>query len=85
MHQLIKFLLKAIGYISLLSGMFGMQNVFAGELATVKQGVLDLRSQSLGEQLELRGEWDFFWNKLLTPATIASEGSHKTSMTVPGL
>ncbi|NEQ48856.1 MAG: hypothetical protein F6K11_01815 [Leptolyngbya sp. SIO3F4] len=37
-------------------------------------GVLDLRNEGLerGEAIELHGEWEFYWNQLLTPADFSN-------------
>ncbi|MFY0689714.1 MAG: hypothetical protein JXQ90_21265 [Cyclobacteriaceae bacterium] len=45
--------------------------IFLGTTYTVsadaKQGVMDLSLYNFNEPIELNGEWEFYWSKLLTP------------------
>ncbi|HTN06929.1 ATP-binding protein [Agriterribacter sp.] len=43
----------------------------------VRHGVLDLRGAGIGsEHVPLTGQWEFYWNQLLTPADIPEHGSY---------
>ncbi|NJN78167.1 MAG: hypothetical protein HC803_07425 [Saprospiraceae bacterium] len=37
---------------------------------SIENGVLDLRNQTLANPIPLNGEWEFYYNELLTPETI---------------
>jgi signal transduction histidine kinase len=39
-----------------------------------KDGVIDLRNQSLDEKIPLNGEWLFFWNRLVNPNDTFAKG-----------
>ncbi|SMC82183.1 ATP-binding protein [Pedobacter nyackensis] len=41
-------------------------------IPAAKNGVIDLRGQSLVEKIALNGEWIFYWNQLVSPDTPAS-------------
>jgi signal transduction histidine kinase len=51
----------------------------------VENGVLDLRGQDLEQPIRAQGDWDFYWNQLLTPGDLEQSQASKASITVPGL
>ncbi|MDA3892097.1 MAG: SpoIIE family protein phosphatase [Salinivirgaceae bacterium] len=42
----------------------------ASEKATIKKGILDLKGQDINnlKDIEFSGDWEFYWNQLLTPS-----------------
>ncbi len=60
-----------------------------------KQGILDLRNYSWNKPLKLEGEWEFYWNKILTPLDFKEKKytpdayinvpSSWTSLNLPGI
>lgn len=62
---------KIVCYTFLLA-LFGLTTVFSKEVAPLaKGGVLDLRKQSFNQSIELNGEWEFYWQKLIIPSASA--------------
>ncbi len=51
-----------------------------------KSGVLNLSSIMFkeGRAIALSGEWDFYWNELLSPAQITSKQNESAQISVPG-
>src|SRR6478735_8408277 len=49
-----------------------------------ENGILDLRGQNLDEAIELRGSWEFIWQKLLGPADWPLYEDDKVTATIPG-
>ena len=52
---------------------------------TATEGVLDLSKHALNEteSIELRGDWSFYWQQLLTPSEIVTTSSEAGLMKVP--
>ncbi|RZK26332.1 MAG: ATPase, partial [Flavobacterium sp.] len=47
---------------------FSVASVFSKEVAPLaKNGVLDLRDQTMDQTIPLNGEWKFYWQKLIIP------------------
>ncbi len=65
-------LLKKISFFILLFAFFGCANNF--DPPTAHKGILDLRdvdfSKNSGEDVKLNGEWEIYWNELITPSDI---------------
>jgi len=56
---------------------------------TSKEGILDLTGVQVGENpLKLKGEWEFYWQELLSPEDIrnrsAKDGNHERWISIPG-
>lgn len=75
----------------LLGGCFG-HHADSVKIPTVEKGVMDLRGWNFAQNgpISLDGEWEFYWEQLLTPADFARSetgphSSHRTGMIrVPG-
>jgi signal transduction histidine kinase/CheY-like chemotaxis protein len=52
---------------------------FSSARPTVANGIIDLRSQSFSDKIQLNGKWLFFWNQLLDPAAIAGKSAETTN------
>lgn len=52
---------------------------------SISKGILDLGTASPVnlEPIKLQGEWEFYWNQLLTPAQLSDSTIEKSSMFVP--
>lgn len=52
---------------------------------SISKGILDLGTTSPVnlEPIKLQGEWEFYWNQLLTPAQLSDSTIEKSSMFVP--
>jgi HPt (histidine-containing phosphotransfer) domain-containing protein len=50
----------------------------------VTDGVLDLRGQTPGENIELRGDWSFHWQKHIFPHELAAHEGERLLLKVPG-
>ncbi len=49
--------------------LIGLSEGFAAEVTPqAKNGVLDLRNQTIDQAIPLSGEWEFYWKKLILPA-----------------
>ncbi len=60
--------MKHLLYISTLYLLFiGGYEVYAVQDVQINEGVLDLRNIDLDKPIELSGDWEFYWNQLLTP------------------
>lgn len=57
----------------------------AANPSLVKKGSLDLQGRSLDEPINLTGEWEFHWGKLLAPSEMEPLQEHQVFMRVPGL
>ena len=70
----------------LLSFIFSFNNSFASNNIKAINGILDLSSYDLSEigPLKLNGQWEFYWNKLLTSDDFKKGSIEKTGyITVP--
>jgi signal transduction histidine kinase/CheY-like chemotaxis protein len=65
--------LKHLLYISLLYllSLSGYQGHTA-QRTLIKEGLIDLRDHDLDQPVELSGDWEFYWDKLLTPKQITT-------------
>ncbi|SMF56884.1 hypothetical protein [Pseudobacteriovorax antillogorgiicola] len=59
----------------LLSLLFGSTQVFAKDVPTAKQGVIDLRHWDFeaNPTVDIKGEFEFYWMKMLEPQDLAAE------------
>ncbi len=49
---------------------------FIGFSANVEHGILDLRDNDFKNEIELRGDWEFYYNELLTPKELKKHERH---------
>lgn len=50
----------------------------------VVDGLMDLRGQDLSTPIALQGDWNFYWEKILTPNQLPAFENEKIPITVPG-
>lgn len=75
------FVVSLLFFASLL--LFGSHAIGSTEKPRAKGGILDLRNQTISENIDLNGEWLFYWNELLDdPADQKKTG---LKVEVPGL